>query len=209
MTPEPAAAHQTRSGRVVGWLPRAIVVVVASFAIGCLESWAQGVLPDAVRPLSNSASGWTLVTALLVFWSRATPRIAAVLGALSFVLLVVGYSAMSTARGFAYSPVTWGLIGVVVGPFVGVAAAWLHSRGYRAALGGGLLAGIGIGEGVYGLTSIADTTGVAYWIAVIVLGIALLGSLVYRRVRGVGPVVLLIGATVATAIVLVVVMRLV
>ncbi|WP_407650938.1 DUF6518 family protein [Herbiconiux ginsengi] len=38
----------------VGLLRRAVVVLVLSLLIGCAESWAQGLLPDLLRPLSNS-----------------------------------------------------------------------------------------------------------------------------------------------------------
>jgi len=186
-------------------LPRAAVVsliVVASFAIGCLESWAQAFLPDALRPLSNSASGWTLVTALLLCWSRARVRTAAMLGAASFVLLIVGYAVALNLRGFAYSPVRWGVIGIVVGPFVGVAATWLQKRGVRAALGGGLLAGIGLGDAIYGLTTVSATTGVAYWITIAVAALALLVYLLLRRVRGTVSTALLVGTTVVVALIL-------
>jgi hypothetical protein len=202
-----AGQAAAEADRAVTWLPRTLVVVTASLAIGCLESWAQGFLPDALRPLSNSVSGWTLVTALLVFWSRTTTRIAAVLGAISFVLLVVGYAIVSTARGLSYSPLEWGAIGVVAGPFVGVAASWLRTRGRRAALGGGLLAGIGLGEACYGLTTLSDTTGFAYWIVIGVLGLALVAFLLLRRVHGRGSIALLLGVTAVTAVLLAAALR--
>lgn len=188
---------------------RVLAVVVASFAVGCVESWAQGVLPGALQPLSNSASGWTLITVLLDFWSRAGARTAAVLGGVSFVLLVLGYALVSNARGFPFSPLEWGLIGVVVGPFVGVAASWLHRHGIRAALGGGLLAGIAIGEAIYGLTTVAATTGVTYWIGIGILGVALVIYLLVRRVRGVKSITLLAGVTVVTAALLAAALRLI
>jgi len=53
----------TSSGRP--WR-RGAVVLVASFLLGGLTSYAQGFLPDAAAPFANSASGWTLLTALLV-----------------------------------------------------------------------------------------------------------------------------------------------
>lgn len=186
MTTTPAV----RSDRTAGVVVRVLCVVAASFAIGCLESWAQGFLPAALKPLSNSASGWTLVTGLLVFWSRAKPRMAAALGAASFVLLIAGYTVVSTARGFPYSPLLWGLVGLVVGPFVGLAAAWLHGRGFLAALGGGFLVGIGLGDALYGLTAVARTTGVAYWIGIGVLSLVLAGALLVGKVRGSGALVL-------------------
>lgn len=186
------------------WLGRSALVVAASFVIGGLESWAQGALPDILKPLANSASGFTLVTALLVFWSAASPRLAAFLGAISFVLLNVGYAVVSTARGYYYyPPVMWGAVGIVVGPFVGVAASWLRhrgvlARGLRPALAGGLLAGIGLGDAIFGLARLADTTGAGYWIGVGCLALALLAYLLARRVRGVAVVVLL-GLAVAVA----------
>jgi hypothetical protein len=194
------ATATATADRTATWLLRALIVVAASFAIGCLESWAQGFLPDALRPLSNSASGWTLVTALLVFWSRTTTRIAAVLGAISFVLLVAGYSIVSDARGFSYSPAKWSAIGLIVGPFVGVAASWLRTRDIRAALGGGLLAGIAFGDALYGLTAVTDTTGVTYWIVAGCLGLALIAVLLLRRLHGIRHFAVLAGATILTAL---------
>ena len=179
---------------------RATIVIVASLLIGGAESWAQGFLPDWLRPLSNSASGWTLVTALLVFWSRVRPGVAALLGAVSFALLVIGYAAVSTWRGYTYSPVMWAAIGIVVGPFVGIAASGLRQRGIGAALGTGLLAGIGIGDAVYGLTVVADTTGIAYWIIIGGLALLLLGGMLLRTIRGAVPLAAVSAATIVIAL---------
>jgi hypothetical protein len=46
---------------------RLAVVVAVSLVLGGLTSFAQGVLPDELRPLANSASGWTILTALIVW----------------------------------------------------------------------------------------------------------------------------------------------
>ena len=131
-------------------------VALASFLLGVLTSYKQGVLPDAWRSFANSATGWTLLTVVLVFWARVSTRLAAVLGALSFVLLVLGYTAGAQLQSLSYSPVLFGVVGLVVGPFVGVAAAWLRAHGGRAARGTALISGIFTGEAVYGLTVIAD-----------------------------------------------------
>ncbi len=106
-------------------LGRAGLVAVLSFALGFLTSCAQGFLPDAFASFANSASGWTQLTALLVCWSRLTGGPAAVLGAVSFMLLVLGYTAAPEVRGFSYSPLLFSVVGVLAGPFVGVAASWL------------------------------------------------------------------------------------
>ncbi|MFC4242681.1 DUF6518 family protein [Gryllotalpicola reticulitermitis] len=174
-------AAAARATRQVG---RMCVALGASFVVGCLESWAQGLLPAAFAPVSNSASGWVLVTALLVFWARPRVTVAAIIGAASVVLLVVGYAIVSTGRGFPYSPVTWGAIGIVVGPFVGISASWLRHAGLRAALGGGVLAGIGFGDALYGLTTVSDTTGVTYWVGIGIVGVALFTYVLTRCVTG-------------------------
>jgi len=174
-------------------------VAVASFVLGLLTFYAQGFLPDAWRSFANSASGWTLLTALLVFCAQVSTRVAAVLGALSFLLLVLGYTAGAQLNGLSYSPVLFGVVGVVVGPFIGLAAAWLRARRVRAALATALLAGIFTGEAVYGLTVIADSTRPEYWVAIGLVGISLLIGLVWVRLRGWAPVTLAILGTAAVA----------
>ena len=176
------------------------IVVVLSFLLGGLTSYAQGgFLPDAFASFANSASGWTVLTALLVYWSRARTVPAAVLGAVSFVLLVLGYMVAAQVRGFVYDPLLFSVVGVVVGPFVGVAALWLRATGVRAALGTALLAGIGLGESVYGLTIVRETTSPVYWIVIGVAGLALATWMLVRRVRGALPVALAVGGPVVVA----------
>lgn len=187
---------------------RGAVVLAASFLLGGLTSFAQGFLPDAAAPFANSASGWTLLTALLVAWAARDARTrnwhAAVLGAASFVLLTLGYTVAADLRGFFYDPTLFGVVGLVVGPFVGVAAAWLWRAGVRAALGTAVLAGIGLGESVYGLTTVVETTGATYWVVIGLASLVLLGAVLARRLHGPVPVAVAAGGTavVATAFVL-------
>ena len=98
-------------------------MLAASFLLGGLTSFAQGFLPDAAAPFANSASGWTLLTALLVAWAARDARTrtwhAAVLGAASFVLLTLGYTVAADLRGFFYDPTLFGEEGHVGGPRVG------------------------------------------------------------------------------------------
>ena len=175
-------------------------VGVASLAFGMLTFYAQGFLPDSVRSFANSSSGWTVLTALLVFGSRAKPKVAAVLGAVSFVLLVLGYTLSATINELFYSPLLFGMIGLAAGPFVGLAAAWLRCEGIRTGLGTALLAGILLGEAVYGLTVVADTTSPEYWSAIGGLGLALLVGMLLRRLRGWAPVTAAVAGTLAVAI---------
>ncbi len=81
------------AGRLSGKWTRVTVVIVVSFLSGMLTFFAQGLLPDAVSSFANSASGWTFVTVLVLAWVRVRTASAAVLGAASFVLLTLGYSA--------------------------------------------------------------------------------------------------------------------
>lgn len=163
---------------------RAAAVVLASFAIGMLTFFAQGILPDALTSFANSASGWTLVTVLLLAWARASTPLAAALGAVGFIVLTVGYSASAHLHGLFYDPTVFVVVGVVVGPFVGVATSWLRAGSeWRATAGTALLAGIGLGEAFYGLTAVAETTSPVYWSTIGVVALGLLAAMLVRRIR--------------------------
>ncbi|WP_125777426.1 DUF6518 family protein [Antribacter gilvus] len=183
-----------------GPLMRIGTVVLLSFLLGGATSWAQGSLPTELSSFANSASGWTVLTAMLVFWSRARTGTAAALGAVSFVLLVLGYSAASHVRGLSYDPVLFSAVGVLAGPFVGLAASWLRATAVRAALGAALLAGIGVGESAYGLTVVRETTSPVYWTLIGAAGLALLIGVLARRARGPMPVALGVGGAALVAV---------
>ncbi|NPD06963.1 hypothetical protein HN031_19995 [Nocardioides sp. zg-1308] len=156
-------------------------VVGTSLLLGGLTSWAQGVLPDALAPFANSPSGWTLLTVLVVATARPSLGAGAALGVASFVSLVLGYTAASELRGLSYDPMLWGVVGVVAGPFVGAAAAAVvHSRAVVAAVGAGVLAGVLVADGIYGLTVVGGSTSPVYWSLCLVAGCALVGTTAVR-----------------------------
>ena len=159
-----------------------VVVLAASAVFGGLTSPAQGLLPDELLSLANSVSGWTMLTAALVWAVAPRTGLAALLGPLSFVGAVLGYTEVSQLRGLYYDPLLWGLVGLVAGPFVGVAASWLRDRGWRAGIGTGVLSGILLGDCWFGLTVVAATTSWVYWTLVGCLGVALLLVMSLRRV---------------------------
>ncbi|BBF99237.1 MULTISPECIES: DUF6518 family protein [Pseudonocardia] len=164
---------------------RGVVVALASALIGAATFFAQGLLPAAVVSFANSASGWTLVTVVLLLLARLRPGVSALLGGVSFVLLTCGYAAAAGLTGLYYNPLLFGVVGVVAGPFVGLATAWLRSTAPgRVAPATALLAGIGLGEAVYGLTVVAETTSPVYWILIGLTAVALLVTMVLRRLRG-------------------------
>lgn len=142
---------------------RILFVVAVAFALGALTSWGQLLLPPETASLANSAGGWTIPTAILVLLlARSTPE-AVIAGAAGFVALTLGYAVASGWRGFAFDPTTWAIVGMLAGPVIGWAAHALRGRGMRLALGTSVLAGVLVGEGVYGLTVVADTTSPVWW----------------------------------------------
>jgi hypothetical protein len=173
-------------------------VVAISVVLGAATSWAQGFLPDAWAPLANSPSGWAAMTALVVMASRPTLRWGAVLGAVSFVCLVLGYTLGSELRGLAYDPTLWGAIGLVTGPGIGAAAAGTAStRSVPVALGSGVLAGVLVADGIYGLTVVADTTSPVYWTTVLVVGLVVVLA-TPLRLRSLPPTAIMVVTFLAT-----------
>lgn len=205
-TPGTPSAVSLRDPRT-GWarvdmrvVLRGAVVIAMSFLLGMLTFFAQGLLPDALTSFANSASGWTLVTVLLLAWARLPTAFAAVLGAASFALLTVGYSVAADLQGLYYDPTLFVLVGVVVGPFIGVATSWLRAdSAWRAATATALLAGIGVGEAYFGLTAVADTTSPVYWTLIGVIALGLLVGMLARRIRGFPAVLLAVVGTSAIA----------
>lgn len=202
----PAAMTETdvvsRRASTVGFaaVARAGLVALASVVLGSLTFFAQGVLPEALSSLANSASGWTLLTALLIYGAGLKTVPSAVLGAVSFVLLVLGYTLAAHLQGLFYNLVLFGLVGIVAGPFVGAATAWLRSRSqWRAATGTALLAGIGIGEGAYGLTFVAASTSPVYWIVIVAAALTLLAGIIVRRLRNPRAIAVAVSGTAAVA----------
>lgn len=167
-------------------------VIAFSLVVGGLTSPAQQYLPDALRSFANSAGGWSMFAFLAVWLSRARPVLGAVLGAVSFVVMVEAYGWVSLWRGYYFSePFSsmWIPIGLVAGPVIGVAAALVrHSprRGWRVA-GVSLLSAVLLAEAAFGLTVVRATTSPVYWVLEAVAGVGfVVAAVVWRRgARGV------------------------
>jgi hypothetical protein len=163
----------------------ALVVVVAGAAIvGGLTPYGQGYLPRMLSSVADSAGSWTALTFGLVYLSRSRTWLAAILGAVSFVVMNEAYGLVSDLRGSFYSaPLgnVFTVVAVVAGPVVGSAASVLRSSsGPLRALGCAVPAAVMTGEGVYGLTRIAETTSPVYWSLQIVAGLAIAVSVPLR-----------------------------
>ena len=182
-------------------------VIGVGLVAGGLTAFAQGWLPAQVGSLANSAGSWVLVAFLLALLPRR-PVLAAACAAVAMVSLVVGYYAVNELRGFPSSPravLFWTAAAVLVGPALGLAAHWLRTAdAMRAALGVSLPAGVLVGEGVYGLRYISDTTYPPYWRVEIACGVALLVAVSALRLRRPVPVAVAALAAGAVALVLLV-----
>lgn len=178
---------------------RTLFVAVVAFAAGGLTSFGQTFLPAEAASLANSVAGWTLPTALLVFVTARSFPEAVVAGILSFVTLTLGYAVVSTLRGFPFDPTTWAIIGVLAGPVIGAATFALRRQRMTAAVGGGLLAGVLVGEGVYGLTVVAATTSPVFWWVSIGIGVALVVTVAALLLRDIRSRLMLMSIAVLTA----------
>ncbi|TFC04330.1 hypothetical protein E3O42_05420 [Cryobacterium adonitolivorans] len=159
-------------------LRAAVLVIVGGVLIGGLTSFAQQYLPPSVNSLSNSAGGWTMFSFLIVWLSRARPLLAGFLGIVVFQLLVESYSVVAEWRGFDDGdPFTsiWTIVGLVAGPLLGVAASLVrYAPPVWRALAVTPLSAVLLGEGIWALNTIADTTSPVYWTLEIVLSVVVL-----------------------------------
>jgi hypothetical protein len=188
---EPPQLRPSAVSRRAVWRSCA-VVIVGSVAIGALTSPAQQYLPDWLNSLANSAGGWSMFAFLLVWLSRARPLPAAVLGAVSFVLMVESYGAVSAWRGhFFAEPLSsmWVPIGLVAGPIIGLAASAVrHSSRPWAIAGVSVLSLVLFAEGIYGLTIVRETTSPVYWSIEIAAAVAFSVAALLRAGGGRSPV---------------------
>lgn len=149
---------------------REATLTLAAGAVGVLAggltALGQQWLPEPVRSVANSSGSWVLLAFVMAWWSRRL-IVSVACGVLTLWSLLGGYVVASELRGYPASLALvafWAVAGLLVGPAVGVGASWARRGGaVRAGAGVGLLAGVLIGESVYGLTVIAGTTSPVYW----------------------------------------------
>jgi hypothetical protein len=166
---------------------RGILVVAVAFVLGGLTSVGQQFLPEDLNSLANSAGSWTAICFAVLVASKFRGWRAATLGPLVFVALNEGYGLMTRLKGFPYGILFdnfWTLIALVAGPIVGLAAGWVrHRTGVLAAIGAAVPSAVLIGEGVYGLLYVSDTTSPVYWTGSIVVGAVFVVAFAILRLR--------------------------
>ena len=155
---------------------------------GGLTSFGQQYLPDQFRSLANSAGPWFAVVMGSIYVARPRPVLAIILGILGLVVMNEAYGVVSRWRDYAYSggfSSVWNLIALIVGPAAGIGATWLRSsRPVLVALGASAAAAAFIGEALYGLTVVGDTTSPVFWSIELAAGLCLvaLGAVRLRNV---------------------------
>lgn len=188
-----------------------MLVGIVGVSLGFLTAYAQEWLPDELGSLANSAGSWALVAFVLALLA-ADARTAAFFGFLALVALLTGYVLGANVRGFVSGRaliVFWGAAAVVAGPLLGLGAHWVKTqRSAAGALGIGAISGVLVGEGIYGLAYIADTTYPPYWWGEMIVGVALLTWVAVRRLRPPQTAALALAATAITAIAFVATYRL-
>jgi hypothetical protein len=161
----------------------AAFAVAVGLVVGGLTAYAQGWLSDDVGSLANSAGPWALAAFAVALTAGSTTQ-AAASGWLVLTSCEVGYAICTELRGDSNSTRTvmfWLCAALIAGPLLGIAAQWARTdRAEQRGLGIGVIAGVLCGEGVYGLTTVSETTSNAYWTIEIVIGLALLAAATWR-----------------------------
>ncbi len=149
--PPRSSSRPPARATLLAGLGATVVVLAFSLLVGGLTSPAQGFLPEWMSSLANSAGGWSMLAFLGVWLSRARPLLGAVLGAVSFVAMVEAYGVVSLWRGyFLAHPFSsmWIPIGLVAGPFIGLAAALVRHASRRWTIAGvAVLSAVLVAEG--------------------------------------------------------------
>ncbi len=160
--------------------------LLVAAALGAATAWGQASLPDDLGSLANSSGSWCTVAFVLALRARR-PRVAATSGTVALLALLAGYVLAAAGRGDPSSRsllLFWGIAALLAGPALGLAAHTVaRGSAHAAAVGTGAIAGVLVGEGIYGLTVVSDTTSSTYWWAQIASGFAVLAVVGVLRLR--------------------------
>ncbi|MBA3555419.1 MAG: glycosyltransferase family 4 protein [Gemmatimonadales bacterium] len=151
-------------------------------------------LGRAARRAAVRLWSWERIAARLL---AGGSRLAALCGALTLGTLLAGYVVAAGIRGDVSSSsliVFWGAAAILMGPLIGLAAhAVRFGAPTLAALGSGAMSGLLIGEGIYGLIYIADTTYPPYWWGELIVGVGLVGWIARQRFPRLRPIAVAAG----------------
>jgi Family of unknown function (DUF6518) len=169
---------QPTGGQLSRWVNRraSVVGLAAAVAVGvgvgALTAYGQAWLNDSTTSLANSAGPWSVAAFLVARYTRRVP-LAIVAAMLTLACCEFGYALATEFRGgtnASSSVVFWLTAALLAGPPLGVAGAWSAQTGLRRGVGFSVLGGVLLGEGLYGWSTIADTTDWRYWAIELVIG---------------------------------------
>lgn len=174
-TSQPAALRTRSSVARPSPVAGLSVAIVVGLAAGALTAYSQAWLSDTTTSLANSAGPWSVAAFLA---ARYNHRVATAVAAsiLTLTCCEVGYAIATEIRGGSNATSTvvfWLVAALLAGPPLGVAGAWSARRGLHRGVGFAVLAGVLIGEGLYGWTTVADTTDWRYWAFELLAGIVI------------------------------------
>ena len=179
------------------------MAVTAGVGVGVLTAYGQGWLRDATASLTNSAGPWSAAAFLVARYNRrSAPAIVAAMVTLACCEL--GYAVATELRGGANATSTvvfWLAAAVLAGPPLGVAGAWSTESGLRGGVGLSVLGGVLLGEGLYGWSTVADTTDWRYWALEAAIGVLVISNAAARRQRPVHIVPVVAGGVLTAAVV--------
>ncbi len=175
-----------RPGRLPLALRLAPVTALAGLATGAATQHLQGVLPGPISSLANSAAPWALVGFVLA--RRSSTLVGAIgLATVALSCAEIGYVLATAVDGGANGSSTvrfWLVAAALAAAPVAVAATcWDDPRPLALGLAHGIVGGILVGEGSYGLAAISDTTDARYWTAELGLGVAVVLATAMRSPR--------------------------
>lgn len=157
-------------------VPGLATAVVVGLAVGVLTAYGQDWLSDsATVSFSNSAGPWSLAAFLVARYNRRV-LVGVIAAVVTLACCELGYAIATVIRGDSNSTSTivfWLTAAVLAGPPLGVAGAWSSARGLRPGVGFAVIGGVLMGEGLYGWTTVADTTDWRYWAIELLMGVAI------------------------------------
>jgi hypothetical protein len=158
------------------WLLAMTIAIVVGLVVGGVTAYAQGWLSGGTSSLANSAGPWSLAAFAVARYARR-PVTACAAAVLTLASCELGYVIATEIRGGSNASSTivfWLTASVLAGVPLGLAGSLSTMGGVRRSVGVAVIAGVLIGEGVYGWTEIADTTDWRYWAMDIVVGVAII-----------------------------------
>ena len=183
---------------------RLLIAIGVGVGVGAATAFGQGALSDASTSLANSAGPWCVAAFLVARHNRRFGP--AIVGAmLTLACCELGYVLANELRSVASARSTvvfWLTAAIFAGPPVGVAGYWSTQSSWRRGTGLAVLGGVLLGEGVYGWSTVSDTTDWRYWALEATIGAFVIVGAAVRTRRPIDATLSLVAGLATAAVVL-------